>query len=154
MTKGKLWILRKIDLDFLEDNFYQPFSELPTECEAVDQKVQQMRLVIEVLRRYLEKNPPETSAQQQLSIQERDYRQLAYTTLLEQIGTTYEELQDSRLMSDADKQAIADGIGIPVAYLYSLLLTPEANTVGKFKLNGSTTSSKFSSYRYVNRNCA
>ena len=44
----------KIDLPFLVDTFHQPFIDLPTDCEAVEKQLRQVRICIEVLRSYLE----------------------------------------------------------------------------------------------------
>src|SRR5262249_54451761 len=41
-----------IDLPFLTNTFYQPFGDLPADCEEMDKQVRQVRLCIEVLRRY------------------------------------------------------------------------------------------------------
>ncbi len=36
----------KFDLKFLENTFHQPFSELPTDCEAVEKQVRQVRICV------------------------------------------------------------------------------------------------------------
>jgi hypothetical protein len=47
----------KIDLPLLANTFHQPFADLPTDCEAVEQQVRQVRICIEVLRSYLGNRP-------------------------------------------------------------------------------------------------
>ena len=48
---------QKISFDYLAKQFCQPFSDLPVACEQVYQEVRQVRLCIEVLRRYLNNAP-------------------------------------------------------------------------------------------------
>ncbi len=40
-------------LDYLTNLFYQPFDKLPVSCDSADEQVRQVRLCIEVLRKYL-----------------------------------------------------------------------------------------------------
>jgi hypothetical protein len=44
---------QSISLAFLSNAFHQPFASLPVSCEAAQEEVRQVRLCIEVLRRYL-----------------------------------------------------------------------------------------------------
>jgi hypothetical protein len=114
-----------INLDFLQNNFHQLFGDLPTDCEAVDQQVRQIRLVVEVLRGYLRAHPPATS--DALAIEEQRYRETAYRTLLTKIATSYEAIQEARLASEAERQALADSLGITPDHLRDLLLRSPSN---------------------------
>lgn len=74
-----------ISLAYLQNTFYQPFSDLPASCEQVQLEVRQMRIFIEVLWRYLMAHP-----------RQLDYRMSAYQSLLNLIGTSYEEIRMAR----------------------------------------------------------
>lgn len=100
-----------VSLDWFDATFHQPFRDLPVTCETMKTMVRQVRLCAEVLRRQLPWQPPPPQTQSQLALAERRYRLRAYTSLLDQIGTSYEEL---RLIRDADQQvrtALADRLG-------------------------------------------
>src|SRR6266567_3302988 len=65
----------KIDLQFLVDTLHQPFMDLPTDCEAVDEEVRQVRICIEVLRSYLGGRPlADPVKEAALTKAEGDYR--------------------------------------------------------------------------------
>jgi hypothetical protein len=103
----------KIDLPFMEARFHQPFAELPIDCEAMDKKVRQVRLAVEVLRAYLGLRPLlEPARETTLSNAEADYRLAAYTRLLTLLGTTYEEVRRARSAVAANRTALAERLGI------------------------------------------
>ncbi|MCQ3976648.1 MAG: hypothetical protein DPW09_24715, partial [Anaerolineae bacterium] len=114
-----------INLDFLQNNFHQLFGDLPTDCETVDRQVRQIRLVIEVLRSYLRAHPPATS--DVLITAEQRYRETAYRTLLTKIATSYEAVQEARLASEEERQALANALGITPDHLGDLLLRSPSN---------------------------
>ena len=70
----------------LEELLYQPFDRLTQACEEVDKKVRQVRIAVEVLRRHLGDGQSESL----------DYLKAAYFALLQQIGTSYDELRSIR----------------------------------------------------------
>ncbi len=96
-----------IDLDFLVNTFHQPFGDLPTDCEAVEQQVRQVRLCIEVLRSYLGASHLSATA-------ESAYELAAYSALLLGIGTTYEELRLARHADATTRYALAERLGLTV----------------------------------------
>lgn len=103
----------KIDLAFLVARYHQPFAALPIDCEAMDKKVHQVRLAVEVLRAYLGARPLlESTRETTLSEAEAAYRLAAYTQLLTQLGTTYEEVRRARSGVAEDRTALADRLGI------------------------------------------
>src|SRR5438046_2150086 len=77
----------------LSQLFYQPFSELPLSCEQVDERVRQVRICIEVLRRYVSQNQlpsrlgqaPNTA----FSASEAEYRRQTYQAVLLKLGTSF-----------------------------------------------------------------
>lgn len=103
----------KIDLPFLKSRFHQPFAELPLDCEAMEKKVHQVRLAVEVLHAYLGVRPlPEPAREKALSHAEAEYRLATYTQLLTFLGTTYEEVRRGRSAGTVDRAALAEQIGI------------------------------------------
>jgi len=102
-----------IDLAFVEARFHQPFAELPIDCEAMDKKVRQVRLAVEVLRTYLGSRPLfEPARETALSDAEAEYRLAAYIQLLTLLGTTYEEIRRARSAVAQDRTALAERLGI------------------------------------------
>ncbi|NMF84104.1 neuraminidase-like domain-containing protein [Nodosilinea sp. P-1105] len=99
-----------ITLPFLTETFHQPFGQLPASCASAENQVPQVRLAIEVLRRYLTTNPPESG--HSLALAEAAYSLETYTTLLTQLGVSYEDLRQAQNASDSDRQALATRLGI------------------------------------------
>lgn len=92
-----------ITMEWLTNTFHQPFADLPVSCEAMDTKIRQVRLCVEVLRRYLKTQTVTPERLTRFKQAEQAYRLAAYTALLAQLGTTYEEL---RLSRDADQSKV------------------------------------------------
>ena len=91
-----------VTLTFLQDRFHQPFRDLPATCELMEKKVRQVRICIEVLRKYL---PVQHTSQW--------YLETAYTTLLQKIGTSFEEIRQMRSVNDPNtREAFAAHLGI------------------------------------------
>jgi Tc toxin complex TcA C-terminal TcB-binding domain len=114
----------------LVDTFLQPFVDFVTRANrtVANQSVSQVRLCIEVLRRYMVKNgrsvPPQA---------ESDYRQTVYLALLRQLGTSYDEIRLARMADDSARTALASRLGIAVTEfrpdrLDELLLQPAGLT--------------------------
>jgi len=101
----------KIDLLFLNNKFFQPFGDLPASCVAVDKQMRQVRLCIEVLRRYL-KTSPTPVPRTVLEKAEKEYRLAAYTMLLNKIGTSYDEIRLARTAEREERTALAERLGI------------------------------------------
>jgi hypothetical protein len=120
-----------IMLNTIENTFFQRFSQLPASCEAMDTLFSQPRLCIGVLRRYINFNNISST---ELADAERQYRIEAYKTLLSSIGTSIEEIRLARTADNAQRQALADRLGIALGgprpdNLDTLLLDPSAITV-------------------------
>ena len=106
--------------------FQQPF-DLPASCEAADAQIRQVRLCVEVLRRFLGARPlADAAAETKLANAERDYRLAAYTTLLTKIGANYAELRLSRTGEPSLRQSLAERLGIDLSRLNALFLDPNA----------------------------
>jgi hypothetical protein len=114
----------------LQQVFGQPFTDLALNTSAVSYQlkakaqVYKIRLVIEVLRNLLRTYPPATA--QTLAFAEQAYLGAAYTTLLTQMGTSYNEVRLARAYNGAARQALADRLDITVDHLQALLLDPNA----------------------------
>ncbi|OWY64947.1 hypothetical protein B7486_44575 [cyanobacterium TDX16] len=112
----------------LANIFHQPFDSLTASCEAVDIKVRQIRLCIEVLRHYLGIRPlADAQKEAKLSQAEKDYRLAAYTALLTRIGTSLVDLRLSQTAEPEFRQTLAEQLGINRSHLLDLYLNPNAN---------------------------
>jgi hypothetical protein len=114
-----------IDLKFLVDTFHQPFSELTARCDEVEDRELQVRLCIEVLRRYIRahaNDPVISNGRAKLEQAEEHYRKRAYFALLGEIGTSNEELRLTRPASPQERQSLADRLGIAADHLDELIL--------------------------------
>ena len=97
-----------ISRQLLVDTFLQPFTDLVTRNNRLvaNQPVHQVRLCIEVLRRYLAKHGRSTPASA-----EATYRQAAYAALLRHLGTSHEEIRLARVADDASPRRLGQPPG-------------------------------------------
>jgi len=103
----------QIDLNTLSTLFHQPIGDLPTQCEAVEKRVRQVRLCLEVLRSYLGPRPLADPVKEiTLATTEADYLFAVYSSLLNKIGTSYEEIRRAQTESEESRQVIAERLGI------------------------------------------
>lgn len=128
-----------IDLDFLTDNFHQPFAELPASCEQMNTKVRQVRICIEVLRSYLNANPPNASQQNKLDEDEASYRLAAYTTILDKMGVSFEGIRLARTAEADSRTALANRLGVTLSgarpdHLDELFLDPDSGAISEAKM--------------------
>jgi hypothetical protein len=115
-----------ITRQLLVDTYLQPFIDLVTRANrsVANQSASQVRLCIEALRRYLSKNGGSVPA-----AAEAAYRQAAYSALLQQLGTSYDEIRLARVADASARAALASRLGIAVTQfrpdrLDQLLLQP------------------------------
>jgi Tc toxin complex TcA C-terminal TcB-binding domain/Bacterial Ig domain len=114
----------------LVNTFLQPFIELVARDNRAlaNQSASQVRLCIEVLRRYLAKHGRSVPSQA-----ESDYRLTVYQALLRQLGTSYDEIRLARVAGDSVRAALANRLGIAASPLRpdrldELLLQPSGLT--------------------------
>lgn len=126
---GNVWGAKMLlDLNKISGVLLQPFEALPTTCAAMNRQLRQVRICIEVLRKYLNKIKPTDAQKKKLAQAEREYLLAAYTTLLAQLSTSFEELRLTRNTGKDDsnltkrRQTIANRLGIRTARLNALLL--------------------------------
>ncbi|HEY9796414.1 MAG TPA: neuraminidase-like domain-containing protein [Leptolyngbyaceae cyanobacterium] len=121
-----------VTLPFLENTFHKPFRELPVSCEAVDKKVRQVRTCIAALRALLSASSDPGGFVQptpQFDLTYRSYRNVTYQTLLERLGSSFEELRrlqpaeetfTQSELEDLERQSAAERLGIQVVNLVEL----------------------------------
>jgi outer membrane lipoprotein SlyB len=114
---------RPLAIGNLVQNLYQPFDRI-----KADERVQQVRISVEVLRAYLAtlSKTPDPAAQVR-------YCRVAYQAMLTQIGTSYDEIRLARTASPDTRKALATRIGIELHsqrpdQLDLLLFAPEQIT--------------------------
>ncbi len=120
-----------VDVDWFQNHFHQGYCELPADCSAVEKRVCQVRIAIEVLRQYL-------GSVDLPYARKKAYLERTYRLLLNQSGVTVDEM---RLVSqnaypggnyDSLQDTIAARLGIdPLKvgffYLDSTGLIPSLN---------------------------
>jgi len=101
-----------ISRQLLVDTYLQPFTDLVTSDNraVANQSASQVRLCIEVLRRYLAAHGRTVPADAEAA-----YRQAAYVALLRQLGTSFDEMRLARMADDAARGALANRLGIALA---------------------------------------
>jgi hypothetical protein len=121
----------------LDNTFNQSIGLLLDDAYSAkaNEAVYQTRICVEVLRKYLAANSPTTPQAQALTTAQVAYRQAAYLSLLQQIGTSYDEIRLARTYNRQDPgglaqaQALAERLGIDLGsaspdHLTSLLFDP------------------------------
>jgi hypothetical protein len=103
-----------ITLTFLQNRFHQPFRDLPASCAELNRKVRRARICIEILRQHL---APQVVTQYPAILE------AAYRSLLENIGTSYEEIrQISRRGTPSQSTDLMARIMMPASVSLSTLL--------------------------------
>ncbi len=137
-----------IEFDQLEEEFHQPFRDLPTSCQAVEERVRQVRICVEVLWRYTGlRNDPEAEDEGEdggviivaPSLPTRfqqaytEFLNGLYQAILANLGTSYDQLRRVQLhlvngeippeeLIDPQRQSVADLFGIDVPHLNDVFL--------------------------------
>lgn len=131
------------DLQFFTNHFYQPFSDLPADCSAIDTEVRQVRIAVEVLRSLPYTRDP--AFQAKIKDTEKQYLLNAYQALLIKAGTNYTEIRLARSLDNKDSEKInlAERISIPVDKVDDLFVSPDQLTEDKLeKLFGLADTTK------------
>ncbi|MBN1596038.1 hypothetical protein JW933_08950 [candidate division FCPU426 bacterium] len=102
--------LQPLDLATLENGLCQPFSRLKAACSEVTNQVRQVRIAIEILRRYYQTHPALPA--NTLAMQERKYLFSAYMNMLEKLGTSYEEIREANVFPQDKRKDLAQRLGI------------------------------------------
>ncbi|HEX6045640.1 MAG TPA: neuraminidase-like domain-containing protein [Pyrinomonadaceae bacterium] len=115
----------------LVQKFHQKFSQLPTFLAKANEPLHQIRLCIEVLRSYLASLPANPPLAATLAVQEGLYRQAAYFALLNQIGTSFDEIRTTPTAPQDKRELLAERLGIALGAtrpdnLDALFLDPSA----------------------------
>jgi hypothetical protein len=122
-----------VDYAFLEKNLHQKFGTLPKSCASVKTQVRQVRICVEVLRSFLNVNPPTNQARARLEAMERAYLRYTYETLLNRLGTSFAELRLIQNAGDEARKELTERLGIsephPGDYLRTLLVDTESTSL-------------------------
>jgi len=134
-----------VDIVSLSAALGQPIKDFNVDCETAEEEICQTRIAVEVLRAKL-KEKYDNSLDEQISRNNirdsksvRRYRQLAYFTLLRELGVSYDELRafpstsSQRPGANEYIESIANRLGIDVQHVESLILdaqAPIANPMG------------------------
>lgn len=81
-------------LSLLENYFIQPFGSLSVDCGTLHDQFCRVRLVTEVLEKYVDQQSLPQPILDKLADDRKKYLLLTYKTLLKQAGTSFEELRD------------------------------------------------------------
>lgn len=106
-------------LSLIEYYFMQPFGSLSVDCKTLHDQFCRVRLVTEVLEKYLDKQSLPQSVLDKLVDDRKKYLLLTYKTLLSQTGSSFEELRNvvkTQPLSEKEKKAgkWASKLGIPI----------------------------------------
>jgi hypothetical protein len=113
----------------LDNNFYQSLALLLDDSYSAkaNETVYPTRICVEVLRKYVAAHSPTAAQAQALITAQAAYQQAAYLSLLQQIGTSYDEIRLARTYNAQDRQALAARLGIDLGtpdHLTALLFDP------------------------------
>lgn len=105
-----------IDVSGMLEQFYQPYGALPADCEGAEEEVRYLRVGIESLLGYADdRDGLETlleGSSLNTVVDADGYRRLAYETLLDEWGTSLEEIHRARYDDDT-RSDVAERLGIP-----------------------------------------
>ena len=116
---------QSLTLELIDKTFHQSIADIldPNNKAEANAVVNSTRISIEVLRRYLAAHPPwpgQAQSAQALAGKESEYQAAAYQSLLEQVGTSYDEIRLARTYdrtnpTDLTKlESIVDRLGLQI----------------------------------------
>ena len=104
-----------VSLQYLVDNYHQPFADLPTDCAAVETQVRQVRICCGgAVQLPADPAHAPASAQPALGTATASYLLSTYEALLTGLGTSYDELRLARAADPADRAALAGRLSLTV----------------------------------------
>ena len=125
-----------ISFSQMEEEFHQPFGDLPASCTAVEEEVRQVRICVETLWRFtgfldrtdLQLPTPFRTAYRHL-------RNQLYRAILTHLGTSFEQLRKATLQIQGDnltaervaaqRRTVADVLGIDQTHINALFFNIE-----------------------------
>ncbi|MBL7799852.1 MAG: hypothetical protein JNL95_03925 [Chitinophagales bacterium] len=106
-----------VTVEMLRDLLCQSFCLDEEQCDIINKKLCQYQVAIETLNCYREWLSPNLCQTRDFATAERNFIRTTYSTLLEQLGTSYFEVRDAKNSGDEKrKKELAQKIGI----VYSL----------------------------------
>lgn len=125
-----------ISFSQLQEEFHQPFSDLPATCSAVEEQVRQVRICVETLWRYtglLDRTDLQLPASFRSAY--RQLRNQLYRGILTHLGTSFEQLRQATIQIQGNdsiagqiaiqRRVVAELLGIDEAHLNALLFNIE-----------------------------
>ncbi len=91
-------------LTLLETYFLQPFGTLSVSCSTLNTQFCRVRLVTEVLEKFVDEQTLPQPVLDQLEADRNDYLLVTYKTILNQAGTSFQELRDVVKMQPEDEK--------------------------------------------------
>ena len=136
IVKNIKWgIIDDVPVSELESTFYQPFGSLPVSCDAMNKEYRQVRICMDILRRFLRKNTEsiDTTVGRRSAFlnAHSDYNRNVYEFLLNRMGLSFEELQSKLVPVEAfseedhnklEYKSLAERAGIGVENLQDLYI--------------------------------
>ena len=125
-----------ISFSQLEEEFHQPFGDLPASCKAVEEQVRQVRICVETLWRFTGfLNEADLQLPTLFRAAYRHLRNQLYRAILTHLGTTFEQLRKATLQVQGDdlteelvavqRRTVADVLGIDETHLEGLFVNIE-----------------------------
>lgn len=100
-----------VDANWIDTNLHQDLDEIPASCDALEDTYCQGRLATQVLVK-MANNPGDTS----LDKRRVEYIEESYRSILQGLGTSYEDLQSIQTASEGDRRDYAHNLGIVFEY--------------------------------------
>ena len=125
-----------ISFSQMEEEFHQPFGDLPASCAAVEEQVRQVRICVETLWRFtgfLERADLQLPTPFRTAY--REQRNQLYRAILTHLGTSFEQLRKATLQVEGDdltaeiaaaqRRTVSDVLGIDETHLNALFFNIE-----------------------------
>ncbi len=134
LTNYALRVVKNNDTDIsltdLQDLFLHPFDKLPADCSSVKKHICQVRASIEVLWTFIQKQTASnthSSSQLTTAADLKALRLKTYEYLLDELGTSHEELRTVIYADTVEKEKFAERLGIPVDEIENISLEYSSN---------------------------
>ena len=106
-------------LNLLEIYFFQPFGSLSMSCSVLNDTFCRVRLVTEVLEKFVDAQTLSQPILDKLEVDRNNYLLVTYKTILNQAGTSFQELRDVvKMQPENEKRTLAERwstkMGIPL----------------------------------------
>ncbi len=100
-----------VDANWIDANLHQDLDDIPASCEALEDTYCQGRLATQVLVK-MANDPQDTT----LDKRRVEYIEEAYRSILQGLGTSFEDLQSIQTASESERRAFAHNLGLVFEY--------------------------------------